>query len=73
MTRVLFGIHLITKRCIIDMSYSTHLMDFKDSSIPSSMQKLVVTKLSQHFRKAVSLKIIPVPTRGDDDLLIRNR
>ncbi|XP_076837502.1 prostaglandin reductase 3-like [Brachyhypopomus gauderio] len=67
------GTRLIPKRCIIDMSYSTHFMDFKGSSIPSSMKKLVVTKISHNFRDAVSLNTVPVPTPGDRDLLIRNR
>ncbi|KAL7842568.1 hypothetical protein SRHO_G00242570 [Serrasalmus rhombeus] len=61
------------RRSIIDLSYSTHLMDFQRSSIPSSMRKLVATKLSQNFREAVSLQTVPVPTPGDGDLLIRNR
>ncbi|XP_028673044.1 prostaglandin reductase-3-like [Erpetoichthys calabaricus] len=60
-------------RSIIDMSYSSHFMDFKGSSIPSTMRKLVVTKLSPNFREAVSLQTVPVPTPGDGDLLIRNR
>ncbi|MBN3296194.1 PTGR3 reductase, partial [Amia calva] len=38
------------------MSYSTHFMDFKGSAIPSSMKKLLVTKLSPNFRDAVSLQ-----------------
>ncbi|KAJ8354025.1 hypothetical protein SKAU_G00215920 [Synaphobranchus kaupii] len=63
----------VPRRSIIDLSYSTHFMDFKGSSIPSSMKKLVVTKLSQNFREAVSLQIVPVPTPGDGDLLVRNR
>lgn len=61
------------RRSIVDMSYSTHFMDFKGSSIPSSMRKLVVTKLSPNFREAVSLQTVSVPTPGDGDLLIRNR
>ncbi|KAF7226317.1 prostaglandin reductase 3-like isoform X1 [Nothobranchius furzeri] len=60
-------------RSIIDTSYSAHFMDFKRSSIPSSMQKLVVTKLSPSFREAVSVRTVPVPTPGDAELLIRNR
>ncbi|XP_036411850.1 prostaglandin reductase 3-like [Colossoma macropomum] len=63
----------VPNRSIIDLSYSTHFMDFKRSSIPSSMKKLVATKLSQNFREAVSLQTAPVPTPGDGDLLIRNR
>lgn len=61
------------RRSIVDLSYSTHFMDFAGSSIPSSMRKLVVTKLSQHFKEAVSLNTVPVPTPGDADLLVRNR
>lgn len=61
------------RRFIIDMSYSSHFMDFNGSSIPSSMKKLVVTKLSQNFKDAVSLQTVPVPTPGDGDLLVRNR
>ncbi|XP_064197762.1 prostaglandin reductase 3-like [Anguilla rostrata] len=74
-TNAAFGSHFVSvpRRSIIDLSYSTHFMDFKGSSIPSSMKKLVVTKLSQNFREAVSLQIVPVPTPGDGDLLIRNR
>lgn len=68
-----FGLNLTLKRTIIDHSYSTHFMDFKGSTISSSMKKLVVTKLSQNFRSAVSLQTVPVPTPGDGDLLIRNR
>ncbi|XP_048882900.1 prostaglandin reductase-3-like [Brienomyrus brachyistius] len=61
------------RRPVIDTSYSSHFMDFKGSSIPSAMKKLVVTKLSQKFRDAVSLQTVPVPTPDDGDLLIRNR
>lgn len=69
----LSGLHPVTKRFIIDMSYSAHFMDFKGSSIPSSMKKLVVTKLSPNFREAVSLQTCAVPTPGDAELLVRNR
>lgn len=72
-TDALSGVHFVPRRSIIDLSYSTHFMDFKASSIPSSMKKLVVTKLSQNFREAVSLQTVPVPTPGDGDLLVRNR
>lgn len=61
-------------RPILDMSYSRHFLDFQGSSIPSSMKKLVVTKLSQNFREAVTLQQdSPVPLPGDGDLLVRNR
>lgn len=61
-------------RPILDMSYSRHFLDFQGSSIPSSMKKLVVTKLSQNFREAVTLRQdSPVPLPGDGDLLVRNR
>lgn len=60
-------------RSIIDMSYSAHFMDFKGSSIPSTMKKLVVNKLSSDFREAVSVRGAPVPTPGDAELLVRNR
>uniref|UniRef100_A0A3Q2T0Y7 15-oxoprostaglandin 13-reductase n=1 Tax=Fundulus heteroclitus TaxID=8078 RepID=A0A3Q2T0Y7_FUNHE len=60
-------------RFIIDTSYATHFMDFKGSAIPSSMKKLVVTKLSQDFREAVSVRTVAVPTPGDAELLVRNR
>ncbi|XP_015232701.1 PREDICTED: zinc-binding alcohol dehydrogenase domain-containing protein 2 [Cyprinodon variegatus] len=63
----------VQRRFIIDTSYSTHFMDFKGSSIPSSMKKLVVTKLSQDFREAVTVRTVPVPTPGDAELLVRNR
>ncbi|XP_066508717.1 prostaglandin reductase-3-like [Hoplias malabaricus] len=66
-------IHSVPSRSIIDHSYSTHFMDFKRSSIPSNMKKLVATKLSPNFKEAVSLQTSPVPTPGDSDLLIRNR
>ncbi|MBN3317290.1 PTGR3 reductase, partial [Atractosteus spatula] len=71
----LFGSRLVSvpRRSIIDMSYSSHFMDFKGSAIPSSMKKLVVTRLSPNFRDAVSLQTVPVPTPGDAELLIRNR
>lgn len=72
-TDALSGVHPIARRSIIDMSYSAHFMDFKGSSIPSSMKQLVVTKLSPNFREAVSVQIAAVPTPGDADLLIRNR
>ncbi|KAJ8411556.1 hypothetical protein AAFF_G00163640 [Aldrovandia affinis] len=74
-TNAVLGSRLVSvpRRSIIDLSYSTHFMDFKGSSIPSSMKKLVVTKLSQNFRHAVSLQTVPVPTPGDGDLLVRNR
>lgn len=70
----LWGVHAAGgKRSIIDMSYSAHFMDFKGSSIPSSMKKLVVTQLSPRFREAVTVKTVAVPTPGDADLLVRNR
>ncbi|GAA6215390.1 zinc-binding alcohol dehydrogenase domain-containing protein 2 [Lates japonicus] len=72
-TDALSGVHPVTRRFIIDMSYSAHFMDFKGSSIPSSMKKLVVTKLSPNFREAVSMQTVAVPTPGDADLLVRNR
>ncbi|KAM9440044.1 prostaglandin reductase-3-like [Clarias gariepinus] len=61
------------KRCIIDMSYSHQFMDYKRSSIPSSMKKMMVTKRSPNFREAVSIQTFPVPTPSDRELLIRNR
>lgn len=69
----LSGVHPVARRSIIDMSYSAHFMDFKGSSIPSSMKKLVVNKLSPNFREAVSTRTVAVPTPGDADLLVRNR
>lgn len=72
-TDALSGVHAAARRSIIDLSYSAHFMDFKGSSIPSSMKKLVVTKLSPNFREAVSAQTVAVPTPGDADLLIRNR
>lgn len=61
-------------RSVIDLSYTQHFMDFHRSSIPSSMSKLVVTKLSADFREAASLlRNVPVPTPGDGELLVRNR
>ncbi|XP_062394377.1 prostaglandin reductase 3-like [Sardina pilchardus] len=72
-TNTVLGVNVLSRRNIIDLSYSTHFMDFKGSSIPSSMKKLVVMKLSQNFRSAVSLQTVPVPTPGDGDLLVRNR
>ncbi|KAM3838882.1 prostaglandin reductase 3 isoform 1-T1 [Vipera latastei] len=61
-------------RPIVDMSYSRHFLDFQGSSIPSSMKKLVATKLNPNFREAVSLRHdVPVPLPGDGDLLVRNR
>lgn len=61
------------KRFIIDMSYSHHFMDYKRSSIPSSMKKMMVTKRSPDFREAVCAQTVPVPTPSDSELLIRNR
>ncbi|KAF7669212.1 hypothetical protein LDENG_00228290 [Lucifuga dentata] len=72
-TDALFGVHPVARRFIIDMSYSAHFMDFKESCIPSSMKKLLVTKLSPNFREAASLQTVAVPTPGDADLLVRNR
>lgn len=69
----LSGVHPVVRRFIIDMSYSAHFMDFKGSSIPSTMKKLVVTKLSPNFREAASVQTVAVPTPGDADLLVRNR
>lgn len=61
-------------RPIVDMSYSRHFLDFQGSSIPTSMKKLVVTKLSPNFREAATLqRDVPVPLPGDGDLLVRNR
>nr|XP_056710251.1 prostaglandin reductase 3 [Euleptes europaea] len=63
-----------SSRPIVDMSYSRHFVDFQGSSIPTGMQKLVVTKLSANFREAVALRRdVPVPLPGDGDLLVRNR
>lgn len=67
------GVGATARRTIIDTSYSVHFMDFKGSSIPSSMKKLVVHKLSPNFREAVSLRTAAVPTPGDAELLVRNR
>ncbi|XP_029360215.1 prostaglandin reductase 3 [Echeneis naucrates] len=72
-TGALSGVHPSARRFIIDLSYSAHFMDFKGSSIPSSMKKLVVTKLSPNFRDAVRTQTVAVPTPGDSDLLVRNR
>ncbi|MED6276761.1 Prostaglandin reductase 3 [Characodon lateralis] len=73
-TDTLFGVRpAVPRRFIIDTSYSAHFMDFKGSSIPSSMKKLVVTKLSQDFREAVSVRTVAVPMPGDAELLVRNR
>lgn len=72
-TEALSGVHPVARRFIIDMSYSAHFMDFNGSSIPSSMKKLVVNKLSPNFREAVSTQTVAVPTPGDADLLVRNR
>ncbi|XP_058502825.1 prostaglandin reductase 3-like [Solea solea] len=69
----LSGVHSVARRTIIDLSYSTHFMDFNGSSIPSSMKKLVVTKLSPDFRSAVSVQTVAIPTPGDSELLVRNR
>ncbi|KAI3361390.1 hypothetical protein L3Q82_013558 [Scortum barcoo] len=69
----LWGVGRAARRSIIDLSYSTHFMDFQGSSIPSSMRKLVVNKLSPNFREAVSVHTAAVPTPGDADLLVRNR
>lgn len=72
-TDALSGVHPVARRFIIDMSYSAHFMDFKGSSIPSTMKKLLVTKLSPNFREAVSVQTVAVPTPGDADLLVRNQ
>lgn len=72
-TDALPGVEPPARRSIIDMSYSAHFMDFKGSSIPSTMKKLVVNKLSPDFREAVSLRTAAVPTPGDAELLVRNR
>ncbi|XP_028325817.1 prostaglandin reductase 3-like [Gouania willdenowi] len=73
-TGALSGVHSAApNRSIIDMSYSSHFMDFKGSSIPSTMKKLVVTELSPDFRQAVRVQTASVPTPGDADLLVRNR
>ncbi|XP_060907129.1 prostaglandin reductase 3-like [Labrus mixtus] len=72
-TDALSGVHPAARRTIIDLSYSAHFMDFQGSSIPSSMKKLVVNKLSPNFREAVAMQTVAVPTPGDADLLVRNR
>ncbi|XP_077454117.1 prostaglandin reductase 3-like [Stigmatopora argus] len=69
----LSGLLPVPKRPIIDMSYSAHFIDFKGSSIPSTMKKVVVNKLSPNFREAASVQTVPVPTPADADLLVRNR
>ncbi|XP_061806005.1 prostaglandin reductase 3-like [Nerophis lumbriciformis] len=72
-TDSLSGLLPVPRRPIIDMSYSAHFIDFKGSSIPSSMKKVVVNKLSPNFGEAASVQNAPVPTPGDADLLVRNR
>lgn len=72
-TDALPGVHPTARRFVIDTSYSAHFMDFKGSSIPSSMRKLLVEKLSADFREAVSMRTVAVPTPGDAELLVRNR
>ncbi|XP_027009080.1 prostaglandin reductase-3 [Tachysurus fulvidraco] len=67
------ALHAFQRRFIIDMSYSNHFMDYKRSSIPSSMKKMMVMKLSPNFRQAVSVETLPVPTPRSNELLIRNR
>uniref|UniRef100_A0A8C7ZMU4 15-oxoprostaglandin 13-reductase n=1 Tax=Oryzias sinensis TaxID=183150 RepID=A0A8C7ZMU4_9TELE len=69
----LSGVRSVPRRLIIDTSYSAHFMDFKGSSIPSSMKKLVVNKLSPNFREAVGARAVAVPTPADTELLVRNR
>ncbi|XP_077576353.1 prostaglandin reductase 3-like [Stigmatopora nigra] len=69
----LSGLLPVPKRPIIDMSYSAHFIDFKGSSIPSTMKKVVINKLSPNFREAASVQTVPVPTPADADLLVRNR
>lgn len=69
----LSGVRSVPRRLIIDTSYSAHFMDFKGSSIPSSMKKLVVHKLSPNFREAVCARAVAVPTPADTELLVRNR
>ncbi|XP_051574020.1 prostaglandin reductase 3-like [Myxocyprinus asiaticus] len=65
--------HVSSLRSIIDLSYSTHCMDYRDSSIPAFTRKMVVTKLSPNFRDAVCIQSANVPTPADGELLIRNR
>ncbi|XP_077382909.1 prostaglandin reductase 3-like [Festucalex cinctus] len=72
-TDSLCGLLPVPRRPIIDMSYSAHFIDFKGSSIASSMKKVVVNKLSPSFREAASVETVPVPTPADADLLVRNR
>ncbi|XP_033957746.1 prostaglandin reductase 3-like [Pseudochaenichthys georgianus] len=72
-TDALSGVHPVARRSIIDLSYAAHFMDFQGSSIPSSMKKLVVNKLSPNFREAVSTQTVAIPTPGDAELLVRNR
>lgn len=67
------GLGLPARRYIIDMSYSAHFMDYRGTSIPSAIKKLVVTKLSPHFREAVAVQTVVVPTPGNEELLVRNR
>ncbi|KAK7887141.1 hypothetical protein WMY93_026762 [Mugilogobius chulae] len=67
------GLAATARRYIIDMSYSAHFMDYRGTSIPSAMKKLVVTQLSPRFREAVSIQTVAVPTPGNDELLVRNR
>uniref|UniRef100_A0A8C6SPN7 Zinc binding alcohol dehydrogenase domain containing 2 n=1 Tax=Neogobius melanostomus TaxID=47308 RepID=A0A8C6SPN7_9GOBI len=67
------GPRVPARRYIIDMSYSSHFMDYKRTAMPSAMKKLVVTQLSPHFREAVRVQTVPVPTPGNEELLIRNR
>ncbi|XP_061146001.1 prostaglandin reductase 3-like [Syngnathus typhle] len=70
---LLCGLLPVPRRPIIDMSYSAHFIDFKGSSIASSMKKVIVNKLSPNFREAASVQTVPVPTPADADLLVRNR
>lgn len=54
------------------MSYSRHLLDLPAAG--TQMLKLTATRLSPHFREAVTLlPDCPLPLPGDTELLIRNR
>ncbi|XP_022083659.1 prostaglandin reductase-3-like [Acanthaster planci] len=42
-------------------------------ALPATFRKLVATKLSQHFKDAVTLQTVPMLKPGPKDILVRNR
>ncbi|XP_038052045.1 prostaglandin reductase-3-like isoform X3 [Patiria miniata] len=55
------------------MSQSSGTGSSDDMALPATFRKLVCSKLTQHFRDAVSIQTLPMLKPGPQDVLVRNR